>query len=1295
MPEGHCHPNTWTATGVTRVAFNHLGASSSHHTMETRRVLDCQALVSQAGSSAVDAWWHQINDYLKTQASSADDCGVIQRGLDCTPLEATFGAMRDLLAPVARYFWRDRQPKSGNGTVWRKLTYEELRKLGLARNTKSGVLELCAQMFAVDFDTHIKVDGTNHTITIAENLPVPPCFLQNGRGSTLYAAMDSSSFGSWEAMRAFASRFKVLIVVLTMDTASTNIRLAAEWSRRAVEHNRRVLVQNDPRGMILLVIPLCFGHVLHNSVEDTYRQDDLIPQLHAFEYVHRNRINYSAAFRSLAELVEQELDFIPDVSPPAAYLDHANQIIKATLLRPLRCRGRMDGASRSEERLLIVAENLRKGPNGAWWLRRLTHFCPSLACCAATDTVSRRQVAVQKTTSSIADAFYEELGQQVSMNKWWSMSPCLGRQAGGISCCGVLPRNHERAFGEQCDEEEAAMPEGDRDVGGCADDAVDWKVYNHRKLQKSLAAMRGVGSLYLSALLVTEAPDRLTKRIEHLDEQKRGQTLMEVSHPEGLLTQAQAHLFAFVTTTESDVCPVPITVLLNQFPDTSPTQLLEPVVAASLNISGRIWAQGELVFFNRPYSLSRLLDPKVAEREKICMRQEFVEANDCDDDVLFGQPVKRIITGPDDLRRPWFLNLLKKFVRTAKVMNMSLEHLLARYSAAVRYSRHKPTAERAVYSGHLAELFYQHGLRGGKDIRQPKRADVLRKGVPVRSNRTAKAKLRRGAKRIWGAKRPHLSWFNRTHNRMNKKRWELEQPRSDHPWLDLGEALQRQKAEELDAHSDPEPMGPMDEKILPLAQALRCDVGDERWPVSPATTAAFAAEWDARPRDDSHVGSRQPGPVNTDVIGKLRLRNRPAICRFDRNDIPPNRVFRIQKPCWALHPGLCSTDHEAIYKPALQLAKQLEQVTPKSRRSSFCRSYSADGNIDWMLYLAHVRARRPHAQVTRVFAHLNTEYTSPGDEWKVVRFKRRDGPTMAVFDFAAPWHLSVEALQQTVADLSIVFLQCHYEGDCAWRVWAEEQPLQFWPNSPKRPAPAKQLDVGDARRPKRRRKDVRRAPEVCEVSLPPRATDAAHVRPVRVSNVPEEKPPNLVPSDTSDSEASEKEYSPESPAPEDHGDVFEEEYIPESPALRSPSMQYSPESPAPDDRPEAPAPEDSPEAPAPEDHADVRGPLYCLADGRSYRRHRTGLIYDLGADSPCGKLTGPVGWGSVQGPEQMFWSMKCKWPHSTSSKPCTCVKTNRQLRNDETRLIAWLLDGRNLSRDGHFELWSSTYEFDS
>ena len=217
--------------------------------------------------------------------------------------------------------------------------------------------------------------------------------------------------------------------------------------------------------------------------------------------------------------------------------------------------------------------------------------------------------------------------------------------------------------------------------------------------------------------------------------------------------------------------------------------------------------------------------------------------------------------------------------------------------------------------------------------------------------------------------------------------------------------------------------------------------------------------------------------------------------------------------------------------------------------------------------------------------------------------------------------------------------------------------IQFYPDAPRRPAREPDLDVGDARRSKRPRTTFKGPKEVVVVSMPPRAADAVHVPLGRVSKMPEEKPPSLLPSDTSEGDDESSRCSSEEDVP----------MPPVPPPLPPPDMPPS----------SGPA-DDS------DQEDDARGKLHCLADGRFYRHHPSGLIYDLGSDTPCGRLTGPFGFGKVKSMEDLSWSMKCRWAHSHNN--CTRVKTNRQLASDETKLIAWLLDGKGLSMEAHTAL---------
>ena len=118
-------------------------------------------------------------------------------------------------------------------------------------------------------------------------------------------------------------------------------------------------------------------------------------------------------------------------------------MLRLTLLRPVKSRGRDGGAPHDDEKLAGIAQNLREMCNGDLRLRTMAHFCPP-DCCKATGRKNRRMVAVERTTMALSDAWFNGLGCQCAQSKWYTFEPVLSQQVGGMLWCQVLPRAVQR-----------------------------------------------------------------------------------------------------------------------------------------------------------------------------------------------------------------------------------------------------------------------------------------------------------------------------------------------------------------------------------------------------------------------------------------------------------------------------------------------------------------------------------------------------------------------------------------------------------------------------------------------------------------------------------------------------------------------------------------------------------------------------------------------------------------------------------------------------------------------------------
>lgn len=133
------HANQWTAAGTIELAFRSLGRGSMDRGLKTRRSVDAIAAVSLA-------YVHKQNEQLREftlslRAGAAKPAWIcVQRGWDETPLEVSFGMLKDLVAPVARYWFPATKLKSARHgaraaktspdaapSAWCRLSYDDYK----------------------------------------------------------------------------------------------------------------------------------------------------------------------------------------------------------------------------------------------------------------------------------------------------------------------------------------------------------------------------------------------------------------------------------------------------------------------------------------------------------------------------------------------------------------------------------------------------------------------------------------------------------------------------------------------------------------------------------------------------------------------------------------------------------------------------------------------------------------------------------------------------------------------------------------------------------------------------------------------------------------------------------------------------------------------------------------------------------------------------------------------------------------------------------------------------------------
>ena len=1250
------HPNAWTPTGCVRLAFSNLFTTSAHHNRGSSHIVDALAATSFAATTQIRKWVKFVTDALLSNNYSAQWV-FIQKAWDETPGVFSFGLLSESLAPMARYYWRD---KSAIGPdrkgVWRQLTYEEFKAMGLAKNVNSGVLELMATKVAVHFNAGF---ADEMPLRIDQALAMPPVVIQRTNGSTIFNVLENICPGlGWDDILRLASHLDIVVLALTGDSASSNLRAKCEYRERATRHNIEVHESGAGRGYILLLSVSCCSHAVHNIVTHAF-SDDLIPSLHATAHVFRHTGNFNALFRALAALVDEELEVFDDTPPPARYARHTAHLLNLSLLRPLKIRGREGGAAHDEEQLLGIAGKLKQMCNGDLRARTLTHFCPA-GCCYATGIKSRRAIAVEKTVAALSDAWFNGLGSQCSKNKWYTFEPVLTKQLGGMLWSNVLPRAVLRM-----DLDSGSDPD---EVANVAD-LDDWAVHNSRKKKKSLEVMGNRDSpvTFAIAAFVTAPVDKLSKRLQHLDEQPNGQTLVELTdNCRGPLQAAQQQLFSAMELDGSSW--VPLSCLLDHFNSVSRHGLISRVKAAVLNVSAQLWLSIECCFWEYPWTLVRLANPRYSDEKKRKIREAFFQASFCDLDEEFSLPLRLALSGPADLEQPTVLQLLDRLSKCAKATNMGLEHLLSEVMSSTRHSRHKPTVERVVYSGQLAQLMHQHVSQGHTDSRQVQRKRLVSQKVPIRANKAARVEPSRGTtgvRRHFRFINAHVAEFMQANPGTSHKaarKHLAAQWRSMSP-DDQEEAIAcLPAAADADADAEDEGQRPaMDTGRADLLARFSLDIGDSEWPVS----------WQHVVRALDEAAPSKSAPLGLERIQRLRHTRRANLYYRDEGHIPDTKTFALHPPCHVRHHGLCVGD--PFYEKVLSSAKALERACSKDNVGKYILIFDSTtaGTVEcpMVLFLANVRQRRQLAQTTHSFARCEVR----GD---VVRFGQRADPdnplrSGSVFDFVTPWECCKLLWSQSngaCTSLSFAVLEhATHEATFAATLEPPDQlchpvaPVEFFPAAKVPAKPKAKPDALDslldrAPREKKLRQHIKKAPPSGQ-SLRKSVSAAEGVAPTAAK------------------------ASKLSAAP-----VVVGEELP--PGLTSEEEEEDEEAPEPTAPPAPPAP-----APAPgEEQTDLRGPLHCLPDGRQYHCTPKGFIYGVGRWSPAGRLT------SFLPPSTSSWlstnfSMNCKM-HAR----CKLIKTARALGNtdtlDDSALVAWLLDGMAPAvgtAEQHRQIWEARW----
>jgi len=152
---------------------------------------------------------------------------LLARAWDETPVTTSFGNLRDLVAPVARYWFPSAKSAkakakakvkskskakakgsaastpsstaqvakasgSNQDSVWTKLTYEEYKERRQGKEPKSGTLEMLGQKAFLLWPTVDSESGVISPVTREESMFFRPTFLASTTAATVFSCLDST-----------------------------------------------------------------------------------------------------------------------------------------------------------------------------------------------------------------------------------------------------------------------------------------------------------------------------------------------------------------------------------------------------------------------------------------------------------------------------------------------------------------------------------------------------------------------------------------------------------------------------------------------------------------------------------------------------------------------------------------------------------------------------------------------------------------------------------------------------------------------------------------------------------------------------------------------------------------------------------------------------------------------------------------------------------------------------------------------------------------------------------------------
>ena len=175
------------------------------------------------------------------------------------------------------------------------------------------------------------------------------------------------------------------------------------------------IMREAPGLPCLLMFLRCDGHMLHTSASIALWRSSAANAIYSAALLLRAASHRWRMHRALREIVEDELVWSQGGQQRPSDREHAELVLRLTLLRHSKVGEKSTAASLAEELLQVL--------NGDWTVPRLAHRCQQLPngrfCCRT------RHAAVTKVVDVLAKVFLNRLPPVPALNKWLACFPML------------------------------------------------------------------------------------------------------------------------------------------------------------------------------------------------------------------------------------------------------------------------------------------------------------------------------------------------------------------------------------------------------------------------------------------------------------------------------------------------------------------------------------------------------------------------------------------------------------------------------------------------------------------------------------------------------------------------------------------------------------------------------------------------------------------------------------------------------------------------------------------------------